>query len=64
MKITEERILQIVNNVAEEYVDLGQVNFATKEEFCETILYLRKESQSNWDKYLALRTELLLLACH
>jgi len=40
--ISEERALQIINNVAEEFVDLGDTSFATKEELCETILWLRE----------------------
>ena len=38
--MTDERALQISNNVSEEFVDLGDVSFATKKELCETILWL------------------------
>ena len=39
--IDQERAMQIINNVAEEYIDQGDTSFATKKEFCETILWLR-----------------------
>ena len=39
--MSEDRAMQIINNVAEEFVDHGQTNFATKKELCETILWLR-----------------------
>lgn len=47
-KPSKKRILQIINNIAEEYVDLKQTDFANKEELCEVILYLRKESTENF----------------
>ena len=37
--ISKDRALQISNNCSEEYIDLGQTNFATKAEMCETILW-------------------------
>lgn len=40
--IEKDRWSQISNNVAEEYIDLGQTNFATKEELCETIFALNR----------------------
>ena len=39
-QISDARALQISNNVAEEYNDHGQTNFATKDELCRTILWL------------------------
>lgn len=43
--ISDDRAMQIVNNVAEEYVDLGRTNFAAKEELCRTILWLRQDAE-------------------
>lgn len=47
--------MQVVNNVAEEYVGLGKTDFATPEELCQVILWLRdrhtRELQRK-DKYL------------
>lgn len=34
--------MQIINNVAEEFVDQGKTSFATKAELCRTILWLRR----------------------
>lgn len=40
--ITEDRALQILNNISEEYADHGLTNFATKMELCETVMILRR----------------------
>lgn len=42
--ISADRAMQIVNNVAEEYIDLGRTDFATKAELCEAIFWLRREA--------------------
>ncbi len=41
--MTTDRHDQILNHVAEEWVDLKQTNFATKAELCEVILRLLNE---------------------
>ena len=43
MKVDEEEAAQIVNNVAEEFIDQGRTNFATKRQFCLAIIWLRGE---------------------
>lgn len=50
-KITEERILQISNNVSEEYADHGQTDFATPRELCETIRYWQRKQMEEWEKH-------------
>lgn len=41
LEIDEERILQISNNISEEYADLGEVDFASRAELCEVVHYFR-----------------------
>lgn len=59
--ITEDRILQISNNVSEEWVDLQKSDFATKAEFCQVVQYWQRKSDDNWEKFMGLFTELSLL---
>lgn len=40
--ITEERILQISNNVSEEFTDHGETDFANKDELCQVIKWWQK----------------------
>lgn len=49
-KISDDRALQIINNVAEEYCDLGHTNFATKKELCDTIDWVRRKDQADLQK--------------
>jgi hypothetical protein len=42
--ISYDRVMQVINNCAEEFVDLGQTNFATKAELCQAILFCREEA--------------------
>ncbi len=44
-QIPYDRWTQIVNNVFEEYADLGQTTFATKTELCETIMALSEHQR-------------------
>lgn len=57
-KITEERILQISNNVSEEYADHGETDFATKREFCETVRYWQRKEMEAHEKHSILRDKL------
>lgn len=57
-KITEDRILQISNNVSEEYVDLGETDFATKREFCEVVRYWQRKELEAQEKYSALKSKI------
>lgn len=60
-KISEARILQILNNVAEECIDLGLENFTTKDELFQVILYLKQAPQNNFLKYDKLRSDIFML---
>lgn len=47
----ENRAMQIVNNVAEEFCDHGDTRFATPEELCRTIQWLRNNTvDKGWYK--------------
>ena len=59
--ITEERILQISNNVSEEYADHGQTNFATRQELCEVVRYWQKKADDQWNKFASLRCDVVSL---
>ena len=37
----EDRAMEIINHVAEEFTDLGETSFATPQELCQTIQWLR-----------------------
>ncbi len=59
--LSEDRALQIINNVAEEYVDLGETNFATKAELCEAILWLRKSSDREFHRTRSTLDQIFML---
>lgn len=59
--ISDDRALQIINNVAEEYVDLGQTDFATKAELCSAILWLRKHDLEEWQRMHSTLSDISLL---
>lgn len=48
--IAEDRALQILNNVAEEFWDDGLTNFATKTELCATIMWLRAQHENEFQR--------------
>lgn len=58
--MTTERYEQILNNISEEYVDLGKTRFATKQELCEVVLRLRQEGDVEAQK---LRDALTRIGC-
>ena len=60
--MTDERAMQIINNVAEEWVDLGETDFATKNELCDAILWLRKKDQEQIQDYIAALSSIILEA--
>lgn len=60
--LTEEQILQISNNVSEEFTDHGDTRFATKVQLCEVIQYWQRRANANWIGWMGLKTDLLLLA--
>lgn len=49
-KLSKDRALQVMNNVAEEYLDFGDMTFATKEELCETIIWLGRIHQEEYQR--------------
>lgn len=59
--IGEDRAMQIINNVAEEYADLGLTNFATKAELCETIRWLRNHDGEEWQRMQSTISEIATL---
>ncbi len=60
--ITEERALQISNNVSEEFADLGKTNFATKKELCETIFWLNTTYGKELEKLIQDKRQLQMQA--
>lgn len=60
--LSKERALQISNNVSEEYVDLGDTSFATKQELCETIIWLRDEYEKELRRKDSALDEIAILA--
>lgn len=44
--LSDNRAMEIVNNVAEEFVDQGKTSFASKADLCRTILWLRNNGDN------------------
>lgn len=54
--------MQIVNNVAEEWSDLGKTDFATKDELCATINWLRNTGGEEVQNLLGKLSQIAVLA--
>lgn len=56
--MTTDEILQISNDISEDMIS----SKITKAQLIEVIQFFRNQSDVNWEKYVSLRTELVLFA--